>query len=439
MCRVRNTHTTAPWTTAYICLTLDESCTDANGKYVDKPLTVRMVQWQPYCLKESFDPKTPVCAACKKTNRTRSFCRERHKHRQLPWCTVYVLLSALETADPTTIVAGASKPVDESGKKGGSKDEAATPEEGSSKEATSPLTAGAQDEASAAESKTSDNNDGDNVAKQEDGRKTSGGDDGDDINDIPESRTFLAKVSCKSTTIHWLELSELEGAEGGNSMPSMHNADTNMYGVPVPPDPNNPYYHHHAYQQQQAAAMKNHQQYFFQPQRYPNPYAASHAAWQAHYNQQPPPHMPMHPGHGQPATPTQAPTPGAAPPADGSPAQPPVSAGEAAAQQQKRNRQMAEDGGAPSPIHPPPPGGHPHGPPGGPHGQPQQWMLYQQMYQAQLPPMAHPPPYASSGRPMAPQEGGNTGAMMANSETYNGPQSPPKDSEEGDAKRQRLV
>ena len=281
-------------------------------------------------------------------------------------------------------------------------------------------------------------------SQHENGKKTSG-DDGDDINDIPESRTFLAKVSCKSTTIHWLELSEVEGSEGGgNTMAAMHNADPNVYGavVPVPPDPNNPYYHHHAaaYQQQQAAAMKNHQQYFFPPQRYPNPYAASHAAWQAHYNQQPPPHMAVHPSHGQPLTPTHAPAaPGTAPSAEGSPAPPQaVSAGEAAAQQQKRNRQMVEDG-APSPIHPPPPGGHPAS---GPHGQ-AQYMLYQQMYQAQLPPMAHPPPYGSAGRSMPPpQESTNTGVMMPpNSETYNGPQSSPpaKDSEENDAKRQRVT
>ena len=58
-CRVRSVHTTEPWTTAYICVTLDESCTDPEGKYVDKPLTVRMVQWQPYCVKNEFDPKTP--------------------------------------------------------------------------------------------------------------------------------------------------------------------------------------------------------------------------------------------------------------------------------------------------------------------------------------------------------------------------------------------
>jgi len=117
MCRVRNAHTEEPWTTAYICITLDDSCTH-EGKYVDKPLTVRMVQWQPYCVKQPFSAKTPVCAACKKTNRTRSFCRERHQHRQLPWCTVYVILSALESTDPSTIVAAPSRPAGDGGEEG---------------------------------------------------------------------------------------------------------------------------------------------------------------------------------------------------------------------------------------------------------------------------------------------------------------------------------
>ena len=78
---------------------------------MDKPLTLRMVQWQPFAVKQDFSPKTPVCSACKRTNRTKNFCRERHKHRHLPWCTVYVLLSALDNADPNTVVVGSSKPV----------------------------------------------------------------------------------------------------------------------------------------------------------------------------------------------------------------------------------------------------------------------------------------------------------------------------------------
>lgn len=40
-CRVRNGHTGPPWNTAYICVTLDESCTGENGKLKDVQFTVR--------------------------------------------------------------------------------------------------------------------------------------------------------------------------------------------------------------------------------------------------------------------------------------------------------------------------------------------------------------------------------------------------------------
>lgn len=101
LCRVRNNHSEPPWTTCFICITLDASCTDEEGKIKQNcQFGIKLAPWQPYCLKEgtNWDPKgkTPVCAVCKKTNRTRNFCRERHLHRHLPWCTVYVTLTALD-------------------------------------------------------------------------------------------------------------------------------------------------------------------------------------------------------------------------------------------------------------------------------------------------------------------------------------------------------
>lgn len=181
-CRVRSLHTTEPWTTAYICVTLDESCTDPEGNYVDKPLTVRMVQWQPYCVKNEFDPKTPVCASCKKTNRTRTFCRDRHKHRQLPWCTVYVILSAVDSTDPSTVVAAPSRPSDKS------------------------------DEHPALGTKVTENVSKAplrNEKRKEDGKVSENVTD--DINRIDPSRTYLAMVSCKASSIHWLDL--LDGSQ----------------------------------------------------------------------------------------------------------------------------------------------------------------------------------------------------------------------------------
>ena len=108
MCRLRNGHTELPWSPVYICITLDNSCIDENtGKlYTNVPFTVRANQWQPYCIHKDkvatyFDAKTPICATCKKKNYTRSFCRERHRHRSLPWSTVYVTLSVMEGMTPS--------------------------------------------------------------------------------------------------------------------------------------------------------------------------------------------------------------------------------------------------------------------------------------------------------------------------------------------------
>jgi hypothetical protein len=455
MCRVRNTHTGAPWTTAYICLTLDESCTDESNNYVDKPLTVRMVQWQPFCVTQPFDPKTPVCAACKKTNRTRSFCRERHKHRQLPWCTVYVLLSALDAADPTTVVAGASKPLDDE-KEGGNdreRDDDAKDDFGDVKKgASSPTNAGGQDETA---SKASDSVDGgvENVKPERKPKSSTGDDeDGDDINDIAESRTFLAKVNCKSTSIHWLELAEYEAndSSGVRGMVPTEGADsyTPPHGTPKGVDPNHANYYAHAqvmgYAQHQSA-LQNHQQYFFQmQQRHQQHYAAQQAAWQAQYNQQGIMPGGQTPHHGQMSP---------APPQEGSTSPAPVTAGEAAAQQQRRNREMIEQAGGqhhqqqsqPPPQH----GQQPHQ--GGQQGQQQQqqWMLYQQMYQAQLPPMTSQSPSYPPQQPGRPPQGQpqddqhSQGVMMPNIEQqhYEQPMTPEngKGNHDESGKRQRLI
>jgi hypothetical protein len=214
MCRVRNQHTRPPWTTAYICLTLDESCTDQDGKYVDKPFVVRMVQWRPFSVMEDFPPnsKTPVCATCKKTNRTRSFCRDRHKHRKLPWCTVYVMLSTQESADPSTVVAAPSRKIqtakdtDEENNKG--KMNASTPPSTKKESAVetqrdthqlSGITAADANEESIATGK--------NKMNASDVPKDSSTVGGNDINDIPESRTMLIQINDEETTISWLQLS----------------------------------------------------------------------------------------------------------------------------------------------------------------------------------------------------------------------------------------
>jgi hypothetical protein len=66
-------------------------------------------------------------------------------------------------------------------------------------------------------------------------------------------------------------------------------------------------------------------------------------------------------------------------------------------------------------------------------------MLYQQMYQAQLPPMAHPSSYPPSGRHTQPEEGRERAMMPREEQPYNGPQSPNgKDVHGSESKRQRL-
>lgn len=380
MCRVRNAHTAPPWTTAYVCFTLDDNCTDAEGKYVDKPFAVRMVQWQPYCVKKPFDPKTPVCSACKKTNRTRSFCRERHRHRQLPWCTVYVLLSPADTIDPATRVAPESTPVDGGKDNKDGKEENGDTENGGEedhKKDDGDLTV-----KSSGDGPVEDPGDGETKPEKKaaaPGPSIPTGEDSDDIHQIAESRTFLAKVSCKSITIHWLEMAEFDASDMA-SMNGLVAQDGHMTmapgGMPVQPvDPTHYYVPHpmsgYAAQQHQFN-LKSHQQYFFQlQQRQQQHYAAHQAAWQAQYNR----HSQMQLPPGQPApAPANA---HAAPPGA------PVTAGEAAAQQQSKHGQdpSVAPGQAPPVTHqwPAPPQ----------HHSPEQ---AQQQQQQQPPPPPPPPP-----------------------------------------------
>lgn len=283
MCRVRNGHTGAPWTTAYICITIDQSCLDANNKFVDKPFTVRMVPWQAYCIKSQFDAKTPVCSSCKRTNRTKSFCRERHKHRTLPWCTVYVVLSTTESSDDPKVVGTKSRKDD---KDANSKD--IEPEKKESKnvshnshptdkngksavikkeDADSPSSSPLQTDVKDNETNVLDSIDAETIGSD-------AGNLGDDINEVPQSRTFLAKVSSRSITIHWLELTDWgfhqyeEGTEDNATRTKSSNQSIpTMIPTPHYMDPN----HAHMYAstmgyaaQQHQNALKSRQQYFFQ-------------------------------------------------------------------------------------------------------------------------------------------------------------------------------
>jgi hypothetical protein len=230
MCRVRNRHSMPPWTTAYICVSVDDSCLDVNGKFVvDEEFTVRMVQWQPYCVTKPFEAKAPVCASCKKTNRTRSFCRERHRHRFLPWNTVYVLLSTLKSVDPSTVVA--AKPEDSTTTTSSSSTESTTNSSSFASGTKSDTESLSSPESVASKSSEAEQTtatiiggftDTDTIASSDNDQN------GDDINDVPDSRTFLAVVSSRGTSIHWLELGTvLDTADAAPSPPPLATAIMN--------------------------------------------------------------------------------------------------------------------------------------------------------------------------------------------------------------------
>ena len=106
LCRVRDGHTDVAWNTTHLCVNLDDSCFAENARgdlcLVDES-NMKFVAnhikgpGMPYRTKKSdaLLANTPICMACKQKNYTRNHCRDKQKHRQLPWGTVYVTLSAV--------------------------------------------------------------------------------------------------------------------------------------------------------------------------------------------------------------------------------------------------------------------------------------------------------------------------------------------------------
>lgn len=99
-CRARDCHTAVPWCDAYVCISLDDSCTGSDGKLLDGPFAAKVVHPIAFNLKGAVNPLTPTCAACKEKCYTRVHCRQKKKHRQLPWSTVHIICSLSSAAIP---------------------------------------------------------------------------------------------------------------------------------------------------------------------------------------------------------------------------------------------------------------------------------------------------------------------------------------------------
>eukprot|EP00588_Corethron_pennatum_P001886 CAMPEP_0194297504 /NCGR_PEP_ID=MMETSP0169-20130528/59056_1 /TAXON_ID=218684 /ORGANISM="Corethron pennatum, Strain L29A3" /LENGTH=653 /DNA_ID=CAMNT_0039047331 /DNA_START=99 /DNA_END=2056 /DNA_ORIENTATION=+ len=195
VCRVTNGHTCAPWSTAYVCITLDETCTNEAGRYVEDELVAEMAPWKAFDMVHAIDLGTPVCASCKKINHARKFCRERHRHRQLPWSTVYVTLSAKkkkETLDGELVQIEDNDDDDASsaGAASTSGPSDLYPEDLRSgmfacveAPPTPPLAPAVQDHRTDSAPRLSYT---------------------DDIHDIPSSRTFLVSISNKAVSLEWI-------------------------------------------------------------------------------------------------------------------------------------------------------------------------------------------------------------------------------------------
>lgn len=193
-CRTRDCHTGLPWSDTYLCITLDHSCTDENGKLLDGPFMAKPVTAQPYCLQGDIDPKTPICAPCKDKNYTRTYCRSNKKHRQLPWSTVYVILSLRpdgmyppEPPPPPT-------------KRRKTETGSAAVEKKKSSEGTEDIKE--EDKENKEEGKKETKTEEDTPASdtEENAEPAS------KFDEIPRSRTFLTTVSAKACTIDWLDV-----------------------------------------------------------------------------------------------------------------------------------------------------------------------------------------------------------------------------------------
>jgi len=101
-CRVRLSHKSAPWSPLFLCLVFDKTCLDKNNNLMDKPFSAKILPdeyHEIFSSAEVLSDVFPVCHTCRRHSLTRHNCRTEALHRNLPWCTVFVSVTALNISD----------------------------------------------------------------------------------------------------------------------------------------------------------------------------------------------------------------------------------------------------------------------------------------------------------------------------------------------------
>lgn len=222
MCRTQGEHTDLPWSTVFICITLDHTCTDANNNLKKGTFTTRNMEWMPYCFKNEVNAKTLICAACKTKNYTRKQCRVKSRHRFLPWSTVYVMLSCDNREDPSRYGPsgassdtrkdgnnpGRSSPLAKSSVKRESSDDDEVEHRATKRRATS------DDNDKPIKSLSSENDV--HPCEKIDPQWKKDLEKSDDITKVDRSRTFLLEVAVDTCIIKWLDYDRSKAIRGHN-------------------------------------------------------------------------------------------------------------------------------------------------------------------------------------------------------------------------------
>jgi len=232
-CRGRDCHTELAWCETYVCVSLDNSCTGDDGKLLDGPFIAKVVPPIAFNLKGKLNPLTPICAPCKDKNYTRTYCRQNKNHRQLPWSTVYVIVSLKpgvlpERSEPSSSpsITSQKRRKDNNGDIAKQEDEKEpSSEEELKRKSSISDTAKSEDGTKTdtdTDAKSTENVDADKDSKEDDDKNKKKEDvkkveqeeielsmeelyaiESKKLEEIPRSRTFLTTVSCKT---HRLEV-----------------------------------------------------------------------------------------------------------------------------------------------------------------------------------------------------------------------------------------